>query len=214
MEKNSNKSTASFVTVDADDAERRLDNFLMGRLKGVPRSRVYRMIRGGEVRVNKGRARPDRRLASGDLVRIPPVHIDPGASSTHKTLRDVGWIEDLILYEDKDLLILNKPSGLAVHGGSGISAGAIEVLRASRGKQADLELAHRLDRDTSGCLLISKRRPVLRFLHGLFRDGEVQKRYIALLLGNWKSGHVKVDQPLLTSQRRGGERHVCVDPDG
>ncbi len=214
MEKNPRKSTARLVTVAEDDGQRRLDNFLMGQLKGVPRSRVYRMIRGGEVRVNKSRARPDRRLMPGDEVRIPPVYTRSRAVGARSGSFDTAWIEARILYEDRDLLVLNKPSGLAVHGGSGISAGAIEVLRAARGKQTDLELVHRLDRDTSGCLLISKRRPALRHLHELFRQGEVQKRYTALLLGTWKGGNRRVDEPLLTNRRKGGERHVSVDATG
>ena len=214
MEKNAKKTAARLVTVAADDGQRRLDNFLMGQLKGVPRSRVYRMIRGGEVRVNKGRARPDRRLTPGDQVRIPPVHTQAVVADALPRNFDVGWIEERILYEDRDLLILNKPSGLAVHGGSGISAGAIELMRAARGPQADLELVHRLDRATSGCLLISKRRPALRRLHEQFREGEVQKRYTALLLGAWKGGNRHVDEPLLTNRRKGGERHVSVDAAG
>jgi len=215
VEKKHQHPVATVVTVEADDNDRRLDNFLLSRLRGVPRSRVYRMIRGGEVRVNKGRARPDRRLATGDRVRIPPVRTNPpGPTIDARRKQDAMWIEDRILYEDRDLLMLDKPSGLAVHGGSGISAGAIELLRAARGERATLELVHRLDRDTSGCLLISKRRPALRYLHGLFREGQVQKRYTALLLGAWRGGARTVDAPLLTTQRRGGERHIGVDPAG
>lgn len=216
MEKNRKKPAATVVTVEAGDRERRLDNFLLSRLRGVPRSRVYRMIRGGEVRVNKGRARPDRRLAEGDQVRIPPVHTASRPVAKPTGARDWAWIESAILYEDKDLLILNKPAGLAVHGGSGVSVGAIEMLRAARAGRGRDEygLVHRLDRDTSGCLLIAKRRPVLRYLHGLFREGDVQKRYMALLLGAWKGGNRNVTEPLLTTRRRGGERHVIVEPDG
>lgn len=214
MEKNEERPRATIVTVEPDDHDRRLDNFLMSRLRGVPRSRVYRMIRGGEVRVNKGRARPDRRLAEGDQVRIPPVRVESRQAAGRGLLRDAGWIEERILYEDRDLLVLDKPSGLAVHGGSGVSAGAIELLRAARGGHDDLGLVHRLDRDTSGCLLISKRRAALRYLHGLFREGEVQKRYTALLLGAWPGGNRTVREPLLTTRRRGGERHVRVDPAG
>ena len=215
MEKNSKTSQATIVTVDDADDDRRLDNFLLSRLRGVPRSRVYRMIRGGEVRVNKGRARPDRRLAAGDQVRIPPVRTAARpARNAACGGRNSGWIEQRVLYEDRDLLIIDKPSGLAVHGGSGINAGAIELLRSSRGERADLGLVHRLDRDTSGCLLVAKRRPALRYLHGLFREGKVQKRYTALLVGAWKGGNRLVDEPLSTTRRRGGERHVSVDPGG
>jgi 23S rRNA pseudouridine955/2504/2580 synthase len=213
MGKYSDQARVSIVTVESADEDRRLDNFLMSRLRGVPRSRVYRMIRGGEVRVNKGRAKPDRRLAAGDEVRIPPVRVAP-----RPVPADVGgsaaWIEERILYEDRDLLILDKPAGLAVHGGSGISAGVIEWLRAARVAREELGLVHRLDRDTSGCLLIAKRRAALRYLHGLFREGEVQKRYTALLLGSWRGGNRNVEAPLLTTRRRGGERHVGVAADG
>ena len=213
MEKNTPKQAVQMVTVDQDEAERRLDNFLLSRLKGVPRSRIYKMIRSGEVRVNKGRAKPDRRLCSGDQVRIPPVRI--GVVEPVRRGRDSArWLEERILYEDRDVLVLNKPSGLAVHGGSGIAFGAIELLRMLRGEHDKLELVHRLDRDTSGCLLVAKRRPALRRLHELFRNGEVQKCYTALLLGNWKGGNLIVDEPLLTTQRRNGERHVKVSADG
>lgn len=213
MEKNSQKSAARLVSVDADEADRRLDNFLMSRLKGVPRSRIYKMIRSGEVRVNKGRAKPDRRLRDGDQVRIPPVRTSESASSALGP-GSVDWLEERILYEDRDLLVLDKPSGLAVHGGSGINFGAIEMLRKLRSGPDKLELVHRLDRDTSGCLLVAKRRPALRRLHELFRNGEVQKCYTALLLGNWKGGNLIVDEPLLTTHRRNGERHVKVSADG
>ena len=214
MEKNTPKPAAYSVRIDADEADRRLDNFLLSRLKGVPRSRIYKMIRSGEVRVNKGRAKPDRRLRDGDQVRIPPVRTGSGASSVPREPGTAQWLEERIIYEDRDLLVLDKPSGLAVHGGSGISFGAIELLRALRGKHDKLELVHRLDRDTSGCLLVAKRRPALRRLHELFRNGEVQKRYTALLLGHWKGGKLIVDEPLLTTQRRNGERHVRVSAEG
>ena len=214
MEKNERGGRAILVTVEADEDDRRLDNFLMSRLRGVPRSRVYRMIRSGEVRVNKGRAKPDRRLVEGDAVRIPPVTTTPRPPVKPGEHGGAAWLEERILYEDKDLLILNKPSGLAVHGGSGVSAGVIELLRAARERSGDYGLVHRLDRDTSGCLLISKRRSALRYLSGLFREGEVDKRYTALLLGSWRSGNLSVDERLLTTRRRGGERHVSVDPAG
>lgn len=214
MGKTEQKAGVQVVRIGRDDDDRRLDNFLLSRLRGVPRSRVYRMIRGGEVRVNKGRCKPDRRLVEGDEVRIPPVRTAPARRPDAGISGDSAWIEERVLYEDRDLLILNKPSGLAVHGGSGVSAGAIELLRAARGKNTDLGLVHRLDRDTSGCLLVAKRRPALRYLHGLFREGDVQKRYTALLLGSWKGGNRKIDAPLLTTRRRGGERHVSVDPSG
>jgi 23S rRNA pseudouridine955/2504/2580 synthase len=211
------KFPARTVTVEPDEADRRLDNFLLSRLKDVPRSRVYRMIRGGEVRVNKGRARPDRRLVAGDQVRIPPVESADQVALGMAGGRDAGWIERCIVHEDRELLVLNKPSGLAVHGGSGISSGVIELLRAVRGDGGGrnrLELVHRLDRATSGCLLIAKRRASLRHLQAQFRAGEVHKRYAALLLGKWSGGDRRVTEPLLTSHRKNGERHVRVDAAG
>jgi 23S rRNA pseudouridine955/2504/2580 synthase len=214
MEENGPKSAARLVTIDQDEADRRLDNFLLSRLKGVPRSRIYKMIRSGEVRVNKGRAKPDRRLCDGDRVRIPPVRTRAAVATTRRGSDSVRWLEDRIIYEDRDLLVLDKPSGLAVHGGSGIDFGAIEMLRMLRPERDKLELVHRLDRDTSGCLLVAKRRPALRRLHELFRLGEVQKCYTTLLLGFWKGGNQNVDAPLLTTERRNGERHVRVSDEG
>ena len=212
--KNDSKQVARVVAIDAEETDRRLDNFLISRLKGVPRSRIYKMIRSGEVRVNKGRARPDRRLIAGDQVRIPPFRSASEVSKGQQPPRSAQWLEDRILYEDRNLLVLDKPSGLAVHGGSGIDFGAIELLRSIRGGPEKLELVHRLDRDTSGCLLVAKRRSTLRLLHEQFRNGDVQKIYTALLDGSWKGGNLYVDEPLLTTQRRNGERHVTVSSEG
>jgi 23S rRNA pseudouridine955/2504/2580 synthase len=202
------------VTAGEDEAGRRLDNFLLSHLKGVPRAHVYRLIRSGEVRVNSRRVQASYRLLSGDEVRVPPVR-QPEAGNAPPASRVRGdWIEARILYEDDDLLVLNKPSGLAVHGGSGVSLGAIELLRATRGPRASLELVHRLDRDTSGSLLIAKRAGALRALHAQFREGSVDKRYLALLIGRWPGRARTVDAPLVTYERRGGERHVRVDAAG
>ena len=213
MGENDQKPVARVVTVDADEAERRLDNFLISQLNGVPRSRIYRMIRSGEVRVNKGRVRPDRRLRHGDQVRIPPVRL--GQPSVKELPRDKpDWLEARILHEDRDLLVLDKPAGLAVHGGSGLRFGVIELMRQLRGDQQQLELVHRLDRETSGCLLIAKRRSALRHLHEQFRSGDVQKRYLALLHGSWKGGNRIVEAPLEVKHRRNGERHVIVSSRG
>ena len=163
------------VEVDADAVGRRLDNFLISALKGLPRTRVYRMIRSGEVRVNKGRSKPSYHLAAGDVVRIPPVRGLEKNSEPYVSPGRADWLNAFVLYEDDYLLVLNKPSGLAVHGGSGVSLGAIELLRAARSDCRYLELVHRLDRDTSGCLLIAKKRSSLRALHAEFRDGKVEK---------------------------------------
>ncbi|MEZ5564441.1 MAG: RluA family pseudouridine synthase [Gammaproteobacteria bacterium] len=202
------------ATAGEEEAGRRLDNFLLGRLKGVPRTHVYRLIRSGEVRVNSGPSKASYRLVAGDVVRIPPVRQADAVNAPPPSRVRADWIEALILHEDANLLVLNKPSGLAVHGGSGISLGAIELLRVVRGPRNTLELAHRLDRDTSGCLLIAKRASALRNLHAQFRNGSVDKRYLALLIGRWSGRARTVDAPLITDERRGGERHVRVDADG
>jgi 23S rRNA pseudouridine955/2504/2580 synthase len=213
-EKPPKNATVSLVTVRGDSATRRLDNFLLSELKGLPRARVYRMIRSGEVRVNKRRAKPGYRLQRGDLVRIPPVYGLQNGSRPRPALAKSKWIEACILFEDDELLVVDKPAGLAVHGGSGISFGAIELLRAARPRARRLELVHRLDRDTSGCLLIAKRSSSLRKLHQMFRENKVDKTYLALLAGRWKGKARVVDTPLYTEHRSGGERHVRVDPDG
>jgi len=174
----------------------------------LPRTRVYRLIRKGEVRVNKGRSKPAYRLIEGDQIRIPPVRgLKEGDQNTISPTK-AGWIENSVLYEDGSLLVLNKPSGLAVHGGSGISLGAIELLRAARPDARFLELVHRLDRDTSGCLLVAKKRSSLRRMHAAFRESKVSKIYSALLAGAWENGSREVNLPLVTDQRRNGERHV------
>jgi 23S rRNA pseudouridine955/2504/2580 synthase len=205
---------ARTVTVHADEADRRLDNFLVSQLKGVPRTHVYRLIRSGQVRVNSRRAAPDQRLEAGDKVRIPPVRAATGSGRPALRSESVAWIEERVLYEDDDLLVLDKPAGLAVHGGSGVSLGAIELLRAARPQARALELVHRLDRETSGCLLFAKKRSSLRHLQAQFRAGTVQKIYLAILVGRLKAAERHVDAPLLTTERRGGERHVRVDPSG
>ena len=203
-----------FVEISADNAGQRIDNYLMCQLNGVPRSLVYRIVRKGEVRVNKGRIKPEYRLKEGDLVRIPPVRQaekkEPGKASD-KVLQQ---IESRILFEDKRIIVINKPSGLAVHGGSGLSFGLIEALRQLRPNDKNLELVHRLDRDTSGCLLIAKKRSALRRLHEQLREGSMDKRYLTLLKGKWKGRSRWVDAPLLKNVIKSGERLVFVDPKG
>lgn len=199
-----------WLRIDADVAGQRIDNFLIGHLKGVPRSRIYRVLRRGEVRVNKGRVKPDYRLCSGDEVRIPPLRMAAASDAPEPSRPGLAWIDDAVLYEDDALLILDKPSGLAVHGGSGVSHGLIEQVRVARPAQA-LELVHRLDRETSGCLLISKRRSLLRELHRLLREQDIDKRYLALLVGELPRAEVLVEAPLRKYRLRGGERMVCVD---
>jgi 23S rRNA pseudouridine955/2504/2580 synthase len=196
------------------DAGQRIDNFLMRRLKGVPRSVIYRILRRGEVRVNARRIGPDYRLVAGDQVRVPPVRAAAERPVPQPGAGLAATLAASILYEDDRLLVVNKPAGLAVHGGSGVSYGVIEALRALRPGERELELVHRLDRDTSGCLMLAKRRSLLRLLHGLQRDDRIEKRYLALLAGRWRRGAARVDAPLRKSVLHGGERMVKVAADG
>ena len=200
------------VVIDEERAGQRIDNFLRGELPGVPKGRLYRLLRRGEVRVNGGRIKAEYKLAEGDEVRIPPARIRAeGAPPSEKMATDML---DLVIYEDKRLLVLNKPSGIAVHGGSGISHGVIELLRHARPDLKELALAHRIDRETSGCLVLAKRRSALRELHARFRDGVVEKNYLGLAVGDWQLGEQLIDKPLLVQHRKGGERHVVVSSGG
>ncbi len=200
------------VRIDDEGAGQRVDNFLHRELPGVPRSRVYRLLRRGEVRVNGGRVRADHRLEAGDEVRIPPVRLR--VEGAPPSADRAAAILDRVLFEDKRLLVVDKPAGLAVHGGSGISHGVIELLRAARPDLRDLSLAHRLDRETSGCLVIARKRSALRALHEKFRQGVVEKNYLALVVGDWQLGEQLIDEPLRVTHRKGGERHVIVSADG
>jgi len=193
----------------------RLDNFLLRELKGVPRSRVYRLLRRGEVRVNGKRARPDHRLVADDEVRLPPVREPAPGQALPVRVPDslCARVGASIIHEDERILALSKPAGLAVHGGSGLAFGVIEALRALRPDEP-LELAHRLDRDTSGCLIVAKSRPALRTVHALLREGQVEKHYTALLEGHWRLGRKTIDAPVLTHLRQGGERVVRVHAGG
>ncbi|MGE0030276.1 MAG: RluA family pseudouridine synthase [Steroidobacteraceae bacterium] len=193
----------------------RLDNFLLRALAGVPRSRVYRLLRRGEVRVNGKRKQADYRLAADDEVRLPPVREPRMDGQAPRAVPDglLATVRTAIVHEDERVLVLNKPAGLAVHGGSGLAFGAIEALRALRPSES-LELAHRLDRDTSGCLLVARTRPALRMLHALLREGEVEKHYTALVAGRWRLGRKTIDAPVLTNARQGGERVVRVHAEG
>lgn len=200
------------IRIDADHDGQRVDNFLRRELPGVPKGRLYRLIRRGEVRVNGGRVRAEYRLAEGDILRIPPVRI--AADGAPPPASAAAALLDHVIYEDKRLLVVDKPSGLAVHGGSGVSHGVIELLRHARPDLRDLSLVHRLDRETSGCLVLAKRRSALRALHEKFREGVVEKNYLALVAGDWQLGEQLIDRPLLVRNRKGGERHVVVDADG
>ena len=202
------------VTINLDDAGQRVDNYLLRELKGVPKTRLYRIIRKGEVRVNKKRVQAAYKLQEGDLLRIPPVRVSerpelamPGNGLAEK-------LESAILYEDAKLIILNKPSGIAVHGGSGITFGVIEALRKIRPNERSLELVHRLDRDTSGCLMIAKKRSMLRYLHNQLQEDRVNKVYNTLVSGRWPSRKLLVNAPLQKNTLQSGERMVRVDLEG
>jgi 23S rRNA pseudouridine955/2504/2580 synthase len=191
----------------------RLDNFLVRFLNDVPKTHVFRVIRKGEVRVNGKRARPEQRLLASDIVRVPPIRVGAAAPPRRAPPAMVQGLTGAIVYEDPRLLVIDKPAGVAVHGGSGVSFGVIEALRAARPDET-LELVHRIDRDTSGILLIARKPAALRTLHALMRDGQVEKRYLALVRGKWELGKKRIDAPLRTDIRVGGERTVKADASG
>lgn len=203
-----------YIDIDTDSAGQRIDNFLLRILKGVPKSRVYRLLRKGEVRVNKARVKAEYKLSGGDVVRIPPVRLAPAGAPARVSGGLQETLEQAILYEDEQLLVVNKPSGLAVHGGSGISLGLIEALRVLRPGQKFLELVHRLDRDTSGCVMVAKRRSMLTFLHEQLRSGAIDKHYLALVPGRWPNRRKLVNAPLLKNVLQSGERMVKVAEEG
>lgn len=203
-----NPLQVNLITVDEDSAGQRLDNYLFRQLKGVPKTHVYRIIRSGEVRVNKGRASADTKVAAGDVLRIPPVRLSEKSADT--PLLAVPARSFPVLYEDDSFLALNKPAGVAVHGGSGVSSGVIEQLRKARPLSACLELVHRLDRETSGVLLVAKKRSALRALQDQFRERETGKTYLALVKGNWPSRLKVIDAPLHKYLLPDGERRVKV----
>ncbi len=203
------------LVISSESAGQRLDNFLFTYLKGVPKSRVYRIIRKGEVRINKGRIGPDYKIMAGDVLRIPPIRREEPKPilSLSRNEEIAQRILSDILYEDEGLLMLNKPSGVAVHGGSGLSFGVIEAVRYIRGSEKTLELVHRLDRDTSGCLMIAKRRSTLKAIHEQLRAGQIEKVYWALVKGSWQGG-ASIAQPLQKGLLSSGERFVRVSADG
>ena len=207
---------ARLVEVDADSAGQRLDNFLIRHLKGVPKTHVYRIIRSGEVRINKGRVSADTRVEAGDVVRLPPVRISDKVAE--KAERPAPAREFPILLEDEHLIAIDNPAGVAVHGGSGVSFGVIEQLRQARPASKFLELVHRLDRDTSGILLVAKKRSALTHLQDQFRERETGKTYLALVTGTWPANKKVIDLPLHKYLQADGERRVRVttadDPDG
>ena len=207
-----NYSQVQQVEIDDGYSGQRIDNFLLARLKGVPKSVIYKIIRKGEVRVNKGRIKQTYKLQLGDIVRIPPIRIKEVDENTISVkLHSIQNLENCIIHEDKSLIVLNKPSGMAVHGGSGLSYGVIEALRALRPNEKMLELVHRLDRDTSGILLIAKRRSVLVALHEQLRLKTMNKVYWALVRGQWPEKLKSVQDPLHKITTKSGERLVIVD---
>jgi 23S rRNA pseudouridine955/2504/2580 synthase len=202
------KARARTLEVGEEAAAQRIDNFLLRHLKGVPKSHVYRVLRSGEVRVNSGRVKPEYRLQAGDRVRLPPIRTAERKGFSGKPL------EFPIVYEDAALLVVNKPAGVAVHGGSGVSFGVIESLRASRPQAKFLELAHRLDRDTSGLLIVAQKRTALVELHRMLREGEVTKEYLTVARGQWEGAGRELRESLHKYVDAKGERRVAVHEDG
>ncbi|WP_434932020.1 23S rRNA pseudouridine(955/2504/2580) synthase RluC [Shewanella sp. HL-SH5] len=202
--------------MDEDNVEQRIDNFLLTKLKGVPKSMIYRIVRKGEVRVNKKRIKPEYKLQIDDVVRIPPVRVAEKDNRTAPSpnLSRVSQLEERIIHEDKFLIVLNKPAGIAVHGGSGVDYGVIEGLRSLRPQQKFLELVHRLDKDTSGVLLVAKKRSALKHLHEQLRSKTMQKDYLALVRGDWQAKDKVIKAPLLKITLKSGERIVRVNPEG
>lgn len=207
-------SGVQLLEVAPELAGQRIDNFLITALKGVPRTLVYRILRKGEVRVNKGRIKPEYKLQAGDIVRVPPIRLPERDAPVPVAQGLLQRLDAAIVHEDKGLIILNKPAGIAVHGGSGLSFGVIEAFRQLRPDAKELELVHRLDRDTSGLLMIAKKRSMLRHLHEALRGDGVDKRYMALVRGHWPTSKKQVNAPLLKSNLRSGERMVEVNPEG
>ncbi len=205
------KPQVRFITIDNEDAGQRIDNFLLRTLKGVPKSHLYRLMRKGEIRVNKKRIKPVYKLAANDVLRIAPIRVSEKADTVSTGLNVVANLESQILFEDDRLIVINKPSGMAVHGGSGLSFGLIEALRALRPDARMLELVHRLDRDTSGCLVVAKKRSALRHLHEQLRNKNVQKFYHALVKGHWPTKLTRVTEGLRKNDLKSGERVVIVD---
>ena len=209
-----NQIQVQWLEVTSAYAGQRIDNFLRARLKGVPKSLIYRILRKGEVRVNKGRIKPEYKLQTGDMVRVPPLRLAEKNEVESFATPVLDRLEAAIIYEDKGLIVINKPAGIAVHGGSGVSAGVIEAFRQLRPEAKELELVHRLDRDTSGLLMIAKKRSMLRHLHTQLRGDGVDKRYLALVRGNWPASKKSISAPLLKNNLRSGERMVEINPEG
>ncbi len=207
-------SQVRFIEVTADYQGQRLDNFLLRELRGVPKTRIYKALRKGEIRVNKGRVRGDYRVSEGDTVRIPPLRTAERQETPAVPRRWAGLLDDHLIYESDGLWVLNKPSGLAVHGGSGLSVGMIECLRKLAPGEGFLELVHRLDRDTSGCIMVARKAATLKSLHRQLREDSIDKRYLALVAGRWSANRHFVEAPLKKNTLKSGERVVRVDREG
>jgi 23S rRNA pseudouridine955/2504/2580 synthase len=214
INQNQTSLAVQLLEITEANAGQRVDNFLMTQLKGVPKTRIYRLVRKGEVRVNKGRVEVSYKLLLGDVVRVPPIRVAEATDELPIQPRLQHSLEHAILYEDDAMLVLNKPSGFAVHGGSGLNCGVIEALRQVRPQAKFLELAHRLDKETSGCLIIAKKRTALMGLHEMFRGSGMEKTYLALLSGTWQRKKLTVTQPLLKNIGQGGERIVVINDAG
>jgi 23S rRNA pseudouridine955/2504/2580 synthase len=213
-DKNNPFSAVTFHEVEAEYAGQRLDNFLIRLLKGVPKSRIYRLLRKGEVRVNKGRVKADTRLVAGDVVRVAPIRVSDSSSQGMPGHQMRARLKESIIFEDDGLIVIDKPSGMAVHGGSGVSFGVIEGLRADRPEAKFLELVHRLDRDTSGCLMLAKSRSALINLQKQIQHNHIKKSYQALVKGKWPKGKTTINAPLKKNTLASGERMVRVDVEG
>jgi len=200
-----------YITVDAGYAGQRIDNFLLRELKSLPKSRIYKLIRGGEVRVNKGRIKASYHLKAGDLLRIPPVRTQVPSAAAEIGQHWLELIEQRLLFEDGDLLVINKPSGLPVHGGSQFAFGLIDILKARYPSNPHVALAHRLDKETSGCLLVAKNRLTLQHLHELFKENQVEKYYHALTQGHWQQPQRQVEYALNRNKSGHGKMQVSED---
>lgn len=208
------KPTVQYLKIKAEEADQRIDNYLIGRLKGVPKSHIYRILRKGEVRINKKRVVALYRLKQGDMLRLPPIFLKEQAKCVPPSTETMLRLKNRILYEDADLIVINKPSGMSVHAGSTVRMGVIETMRHLYPKCPHIELAHRLDSETSGCLVLAKKKSVLRELHQLLRDGKVIKLYWAFTKGMWKKSECKVEMPLQKSYKEGGGHMVSVHQEG
>ena len=208
------QSSVKFVEITSEYSTQRIDNFLFTLLKGVPKSRIYRIIRKGEIRINGSRIKPDYKLNEGDKIRIPPVRIAEREALSFPSKKLQYLLEKNILYEDDTLIVLDKPSGLAVHGGSGVKLGLIEALRLIRPKTDYFELVHRIDRETSGCLIVAKKRSTLRYMQEQMRNKRISKVYLALATGKWPRGMRRIDLPLMAFEQKTGEKIVRVNSKG